>query len=232
MFYWILIVICCALSFKSFASTHKVDVIAIDYPPFITQSEQSYGITYELLERKLANLKLIKLRPRFLPPARAQTQLTKSDWCLSFYPPAPSEFIERIPLSEDKVLLGFISKQQQVAWQDFKYFNHKRLAMLRTTITEGIQGQLKQAGGVIVPVETVEQGINLLLKGRVDFAFTDNMSFLEKQKTNKEYAQLVFAKTALLEVQLGVYFNTQCKYVGLLAPHLRKLEMPNNMELR
>jgi ABC-type amino acid transport substrate-binding protein len=78
---------------------------------------------------------------------------------------------------------------------------------------------------VIVSVETVEQGIHLLLKGRVDFAFTDNMSFFDKQKTNKEYAQLVFAQTPLLEVQLGVYFNTQCKYAGLLAPHLRKLEI-------
>ncbi|TLX48799.1 hypothetical protein C1E24_01455 [Pseudoalteromonas phenolica] len=227
MFYWILIVISCILTVKSFASVHKVDVIAIDYPPFISQSEPSHGITYELLERKLANLKLIKLRPRFLPPARAQTELTKSGWCLSFYPPAPSEFIERIPLSEDKVLLGFISKQQQVTWQNFKYFKQKRLAMLRATITEGMQGQLKQAGAVIVSVETVDQGINLLLKGRVDFAFTDNLSFLEKQKTNKEYAQLAFAKTPLIEVQVGVYFNTQCKYAGLLAPHLRKLEIKN-----
>jgi len=227
MFYWIVIVFSCILSFNSFASVHKVDVIAIDYPPFITQSETSLGITFELLEKRLAELKLLELRPNILPPARAQTELTKSDWCLSFYPPAPSEFIERIPLSEDKVLLGFVSKQQQVTWQDFKYFKQKRLAMLRATITEGIQGQLKQAGAVIVPVETVEQGINLLLKGRVDFAFTDNMSFLEKQKTNKEYAQLVFANTSLLEVQLGVYFNTQCKYAGLLAPHLQKAKIKN-----
>lgn len=225
MFYWIVIVFSCILSFNSFASVHKVDVIAIDYPPFITQSEPSLGITFELLEKRLAELKLLELRPNILPPARAQTELTKSDWCLSFYPPAPSEFIERIPLSEDKVLLGFVSKQQQVAWQDFKYFNHKRLAMLRATITEGIQGQLKQAGAVIVPVETVEQGINLLLKERVDFAFTDNMSFFDKQKTNKEYAQLAFAKTPLLEVQVGVYFNRQCKYAGLLAPHLHKAKI-------
>jgi len=227
MYCWIIIVISCILSFKSFASVHKVDVIAIDYPPFITQSGPSLGITFELLEGRLSELKLLELRPNILPPARAQTELTKPDWCLSFYPPASSEFIERIPLSENKVLLGFVSKQKQVSWPDFKYFNHKRLAMLRATITEGMQGQLKQAGAIIVPVETVEQGINLLLKGRVDFAFTDNMSFLEKQKTNKEYAQLAFANTSLLEVQLGVYFNTQCKYAGLLAPHLRKLEIKN-----
>ncbi len=94
--------------------------------------------------------------------------------------------------------------------------------MLRATITEGMQGQLKQAGAVIMPVETVEQGVNLLLKDRVDFAFTDNMSFFEKQKSQKDYAQLAFAKTPLLEVQVGVYFNTQCKYAGLLAPHLHK----------
>jgi len=139
-----------------------------------------------------------------------------------FYPPAPNEFIERIPLSNEKILLGFVSKDKNVVWQDFKYFKQKRLAMLRATITEGMQGQLKQAGAVIMPVETVEQGVNLLLKDRVDFAFTDNMSFFEKQKSQKDYAQLAFAKTPLLEVQVGVYFNTQCKYAGLLAPHLHK----------
>lgn len=227
MYVRITLILCFLCTLNAYSSVHKVDVIAIDYPPFTSAALSNNGLAFELLNRRLSHLNLIEFRARYLPPARAQTELTKPDWCLSFYPPVSSEFIERIPLSEDKVLLGFVSKQKLVNWQNFNFFKRKRLAMLRATITEGMQGRLKQAGATIVPVETVEQGINLLLKGRVDFAFTDNMSFLEKQKTNKEYAQLAFANTSLLEVQLGVYFNTQCKYAGLLAPHLRKLEIKN-----
>lgn len=227
MYVRITLILCFLCTLNAYSSVHKVDVIAIDYPPFTSAALSNNGLAFELLNRRLSHLNLIEFRARYLPPARAQTELTKGNWCLSFYPPAPSEFIERIALSEEKVLLGFVSKQMQVAWQALKYFNHKRLAMLRATITQGMQGRLKQAGAIIVPVETVEQGINLLLKGRVDFAFTDNVSFLDKQRTNQEYAQLAFAKTPLLEVQLGVYFNTKCKYAGLLAPHLHKAEIKN-----
>ena len=221
----ITLILCFLCAFYAYSSVHKVDVIAIDYPPFTSAALSNNGLAFELLTKHLSQLSLIEFRANFLPPARAQIELTKGNWCLSFYPPAPSEFIERIAISEEKVLLGFVSKQKQVNWQSFNFFKHKRLAMLRASITQGIQGQLKQAGAIIVSVETVEQGINLLLKGRVDFAFTDNVSFLDKQKSYKEYAQLAFAKTPLLEVQLGVYFNTRCKYAGLLAPHLYKVEV-------
>lgn len=69
---------------------------------------------------------------------------------------------------------------------------------------------LEDAGLKLVHLETVEQGIHMLLAGRVDYAFGDNTS-LETYSHIERVNTLQFSDVSLSEYPIGFYYNTDCQ---------------------
>lgn len=214
--------------FAAASQLRTIDVVAIEYPPFTSFSLPDKGIAFSLLQAKLADNKLVKLSEHFLPPASAQVfSNANSAWCLSFYPPEKQLNAEYIPLSEFDIKLGFVGKKSNslLKWQSFDELKGRRIAMLRANSAEGIYGALKQHGVNIIDVETVQQGINLLVKGRVELAFSDSVTFAKLQKQRGKENMLGFANKSLMALPIGVYLNRQCPYGNLVKSSLKNAKL-------
>lgn len=206
--------------FKVMAKPHDVEVVAIQYPPFTDPAYPNNGIAFSMLNSALEDNQLIEILPTFLPPARAQAQLLKDDWCLSFYPPRPGFDAEYLPLSDTEVKLGFATLGAPAKWHDFGYFSGKKVAMLRTFKTSKLQQDLLLSGAEIVEIELIEQGFDLLLKQRVDFAFSDDYSLLAEQ-LSLQGAKLFFSESIVQSLPIGVHLNVQCPYANLIKASLK-----------
>jgi polar amino acid transport system substrate-binding protein len=84
------------------------------------------------------------------------------------------------------------------------------VAVLRSTNLGQIHKILEDTDLELVHVETVEQGIGMLLAGRVDYAFGDNTTtdtYTEIKNINK----LQFSEIPLTEAKVGFYYNIDCE---------------------
>ena len=209
-----------------YAQPSKIEVIAIEYPPFTSVTMPNNGIAFDLLKERFVDSIELKLIERFFPPARAQKYLSETKvWCLSFYPPSKVEAVNYIPLSSSDLHIGFVAKNSHglLSWRSLSEFEGKTVAVLRAKAGDGIYGKLNNHGAVIFPVETVEQGINLLLKGRVEVAVSDNVSFESLQKVKSELQHYDFSERPFLSLPMGVYLNLHCPNYSLIKPYLQPL---------
>jgi len=211
------LIIYLALLFYSLAiwSKQSIDVIAIEYPPFTSNYATGYGINFKLLDKYATHNLKTTYQPLFVPPARAQKLIRTNDWCLSFYPPKPNDKYAKFqPLSEEVVKLGLyrIKSHRPFQWQQLSELKNKTVALLRPSKEGPIHQQLKQAQMRLVFVETVEQGLSLLLHKRVDYAFGDNTA-IDKTSIGKENKdKLQFSKSHLMQAQVGFFYNTRCEH--------------------
>ncbi|CCQ12542.1 hypothetical protein PALB_34810 [Pseudoalteromonas luteoviolacea B = ATCC 29581] len=197
-------------------ATKYLDVIAVEYPPFTSQSLNADGILFEMLQEQYSLPIGWSYRSYFLPPARAQQLVESNDWCLSFYPPQGiNELIDFLPLGREFVTLGFIvlKGSELDTWQMLPSLAGRSVTLLRNSIETPTYHQLVEANATVVFVEKTEQGIELLAKGRVDMAFSDDYSFHALQKTNADWANLTFASSILRRASVGVYINRACESI-------------------
>jgi len=196
-------------------SQQSIDVITVEYPPFTSNYVSGYGINFKLLDKYATHNFKTTFQPLFVPPARAQKLMLTNDWCLSFYPPKPNDpYAKFQPLSDEIVKLGLyrLKSHKPFKWQSLSELKNKSVALLRPTKLGPIHEQLKQAQMKLVFVETVEQGLSMLIHKRVDYAFGDNTAINQTAigKENKE--KLQFSNSSLLEAQVGFFYNSRCKH--------------------
>jgi len=216
----ILLSICFFISSAS-AAKETIDVIAIDYPPFTSKNSPDYGISFSLLSKYAKEHMQVSVLPYFLPPARAQHTITKGDWCLSFYPPSTGNELSRfIPLSDDMIQLGLyrIKASSAFTWEQLSELKGKSVALLRANTRGKMHQRFIDAGLNIVYVESVEQGIMLMLKYRVDFSFGD-VSALERSTLSLiDRRKIQFSDSYISKTHIGFFYNTRCKERLFLQP--------------
>lgn len=202
-----IILISMLYSVNLFAQT-KVDVIAVEYPPFLTLSKKNYGTSIELLNKNklTSNFSWV---PLFYPPARANKLVYSGRWCASFYPPPPSENIIRYTLSEENVRIGLARLHQPVefAWQSISELKSHSISLLRSSDKSDFINRLKSENISINYVESIVEAIDMVLSGKVDYAMIDNIAFNELAEKNR----LQFSSSYFFETQINIYFNKQCE---------------------
>lgn len=191
-----------------------IDVIAVDYPPFTSPSQQDSGIAFQLLRLQFPNA---KFKPLFVPPKRAYTIVTNDPWCASFYP-VRTPNAKTVVLSKHEIEIGLIRlhEETEFQWQNLNSFAGQRVALLRTSDTSPFAHQFTNAGIQIQYVETIEQGMKLVLLRRVHFALYDNYSFAQLEDATKH--RLQFSSSSLIKTPIILYLNRDCEQAQLLIP--------------
>lgn len=212
----LLIILLSLWGFSCFAFNEEVpvDVIAIDYPPYTTASLSDNGIAFSLLNKYAQSNFLVAVSPLFLPPARALRLIKEGNWCVSFYPPDKENDLSRfVPLSENIVQMGFyrLKKKEDFYWGSLKELSGKTVALLRANKVGEMHQSFINSGLVLVYVESIAQGLQMVLKGRVDYAFGDNLALLGNNLIKNQRAQLQFSLSTVYEAQVGFFYNTQCE---------------------
>lgn len=196
------------------AFSRDVSVIAIDYPPFTTPERSDDGTVFVLLRNWFGDRNLeIKITPEFLPPARAQNRIIQGDWCASLFPPRDDIKATFLPINDTTIKIGFLRLKEpsEFQWESLDYFKDKHIAALRNTTREGLFKPFLDAGAVLTGIETIEQGVQLLLKKRVDYAFADKTTLDTIDLTPADRKKLEFSKTLLGSYQFGVYLSPECQ---------------------
>lgn len=203
-------------------ASETVDVLSMDYPPFTAEADGENGPLFRLLrDYAREHMPTKRIRPVFVPPARASLLLSKGEYCLSFYPPPEhQEEFEFIKLSDETVKLGFIRARQAGAfvWKDLSELKGKSSAILRPSRSGRVHEMAVDAGMEVVYVDSIRQGLMMLKKGRVDYAFGDNNTLArlsESAGMNKDDYQ--FSETSLFETTVGITVRKSCKE-DLFAP--------------
>ena len=210
------------VSIQSSLASEVVDVLSMDYPPFTAKVDAENGPLFSLLrEYARQHMPTKQIRAVFVPPARASLLLSRGEYCLSFYPPQEShDEFEFIKLSDETVRLGLIRKRQPSAfvWQSLSELKGTSLAMLRPHSSGNIMKMVLSAGLEVVYVDSITQGLMMLEKGRVDYAFGDNKTLSrlsEGAGLSKDHYQ--FSESSLSQTIVGINVRKSCKE-DLFAP--------------
>lgn len=189
----------------------KIKVISIEYPPFINANSDDFGTNFVLLKKYADSNFKVGYEPYFVPPARAQLLIELNQWCLSFYPPKKPGAYRFVPLSDEKVRLGLYRREQPTPFNYTSLNELKgKVAVLRSISLGKIYTELSNAGLQLVSLETVEQGIRMLLAGRVDYAFGDNTTVLTYLDI-PEIETLQFGAPSLHEAEVGFFIHQSCE---------------------
>ena len=189
-----------------------VDVISVEYPPFTSAKLPDHGFAHKKLKEYAQKNFKVELNPLVLPPARAQQFMLSGNWCLSFYPPANQDRASSfVPLDESVVMLGLyrIKQSSPFNWTSLEELNGAAVAVLRSDQAyQHLLESLRNAGLRTIGVETVEQGLRLMLSERVQYAFGDNVSVEYLSFTEQEKARLQFSETTLAHSSQRAFLST------------------------
>jgi len=190
-----------------------IKVLAIEYPPFTSSKMIQNGVAFMLLRQYAKKHFIADIQPLIVPPARVQILLELKSWCLSFYPPLHLKSSgSSIQLSKTKIKIGMFRKRQNSVfrWDNLKEYSGASIALLRSNNSSRFYQLYTEAGLFPMFVDSIEQGIKLLLRGRVDYAFADNVSIDLMDISPQQKESLQFSETIFLETPIQVYFNPKC----------------------
>lgn len=190
-----------------------LEVIAIDYAPFTSASMDDDGLAFNLLSDALSESAIL-VKPQFLSAARAHKMVQEGQWCASFYPPqSPIDDHRLIGLADEPIKLGLYRRRETTpfAWNSLTELAGKRVAYFRALERDGLGFEMVQAGMDIFSVETTRQGVQLLAKGRVDYAFGDQISGLILMKQlGLDSNDFQFSETAFRDLPVAIWLNLTC----------------------
>ena len=194
--------------------TQTFDVITIEYPPFISSEAPDNGTASVLLNRWIAQERL-PLSPalRFLPPARAYQLVNGDDWCTSFFPPLDRDSRPFQAIADREVKIKFARRKNDAPfrWSNLKSFAGKQIALLRPIGRPGRFSDYAEAGAILVFVDSVDQGMGMLARGRVDYAMIDDFKFREEFENVPGLPELELSENTLETATFGLYVGPQCE---------------------
>lgn len=192
-----------------------IDVISVAYPPYTSPDRADDGLVFQKLRSWLASRNLsIKVRARFLPPARAQHAIETTDWCMALYPPSKNTPHVFRRIGDNSVALGFarLKSPEAFSWDSVDYFGGSRIAILRTVAISETWKAIQDAGAEFVFVEDMDQALNMVLRGFADYAVVDNSGLETFNRSRPVYGrELEISNQILQEYPIGIYLSARCK---------------------
>lgn len=210
----VMLLFCVVVATATASQKEQVRVISVEYPPYTSKHMDGYGNVTRLLSEYAADNLAVDVIPRFVPPARAHKIIQDGDWCLSTYPPKRNAKKARfVPLSNEKVILTLIrlTKNEAFEWQQLSDLEGGVVAIMRTKTQSLVQKEITNSGLKLVYVGTVEQGLSMLLKRRVDFVFGDKNVILNTKVGQENKKKLQISNTSLYEANIGFFYNIDCE---------------------
>lgn len=201
-------------------ASHLLEVVAIEYPPYTSEHLNGYGLAFESLNRVLGNAEktgVFDVEPRFLPPARANLMISQGGWAASFYPPLESEpHYYRLVLDNKSIELGLFrirvprAQDKSVAAWPLLSEMTGRVAVGRQAdpATLGLMSAMKYSDIELIAVDSLEQGFQLLAKGRVDYVFSEKVAgYLFADLLNDKRLDLEFSDQPIFTTTMGIWVN-------------------------
>ncbi|WP_430461433.1 hypothetical protein ACQUQU_01265 [Thalassolituus sp. LLYu03] len=206
----------------------SVPVVMVDYPPFTSPEVPGQGIFYDALARAFAGVCCWNFVPEYLPPVRAKEYIydTGNNWLISFMPDWEGRaHIESFVLLENGVkdMLFRRTQNDPFRWQDLSFLQGKTVAITRGLPADNVAETVRNAGGSVVLVTTPEQGIRMLLAGRVDY--TEGLyeaGFYFANKAGFDPGELQASEPPLFTLPLKIYLNTLHPAADQIRPVLQK----------
>lgn len=198
-----------------------IDIIAIEYPPYTSPHLPEGGIAFKTLTDALKQLpgggESLHIQPKFLPPGRASFYVSRGQWSASFYPPKqPEPGYVWLQLDNRLVELGLFRLRytadpasNAINWPELTNTKGK-VAIGRQANPEkrGLQSVLKDSQLELVQVDNLEQGFQLLAKGRVDYVFSEKVvGFYIAQGLGSDERVLEFSQKPVYTTHIGLWVN-------------------------
>ncbi|MCW3172082.1 type 2 periplasmic-binding domain-containing protein [Shewanella subflava] len=199
-----------------------INVIALEYPPYLTENQPEHGTAYDKLAQVFIHSP-VSIHPQFLSPARAHNRVDQGQWCLSFYPPiTPGKDHVLVPLLKEKIELKLFRLAEPEVFIGNE-LSGKVVAQLRMQMLKGVAKEFVDAGAKLVLVDTLEQGVNLLLKNRVDYVYGDmNAIYYATEKIGFPSALIQDSALVLRSFPIGVWVNKQCEDSNFALSQLKR----------
>src|SRR5690606_19793272 len=153
------------------AAKIRVEVIAMEYPPFLSESLPGKGTSFDYLHRNLTSSN-IEIVPLFVPPGRAKYLMERDGWHASFIPPTTSsDSVRLVPLQDAEMRFGLLRLHQdgRFAWSELKELAGKTVAATRVGRISGYYADLKQNGVELFFVNDMQQAVRLLMHKRAAY---------------------------------------------------------------
>ncbi len=133
-----------------------------------------------------------------------------SQWCASFYPVNNKPSVHTLELAHQTIHIGLVRLKRagDFSWNSLTELKGRSVALLRSQENSAFVSQFKTAGLIPVFVETVQAAIQMVLLNRVDYAMSDEVTFLNLEGENKD--DLQFSHSSLFQTPIQLYLNTEC----------------------
>ncbi|GGQ03829.1 hypothetical protein [Shewanella litoralis] len=217
MYKLIIGLLCCCI-FTSQAQ--DIDVIAFEYPPYLTQNAADQGEAAVLLQRAFA-YSALSPTVTFVSSSAAQKQLKSNNWCLSFLPPqTPSAQHLQVILADKTIplMLFRLAEPQVFIGNELK---NKVIAHLPISLDDRKVRSFADAGAKLQLVDTIEQGLSLLLEQKVDYVYGDQQGInFAANKLNFPAMLLQDSAMVFYQFPMAVWLNTQCESATAIKSHL------------
>jgi len=196
-----------SLNAKSFDyHDSNVKVALVHYPPYVIQNKahEGAGIVYDLL-KDIDNLTIL-----FLPPKRAIEEYRHNKIDILFFSDKGAYNIIKkssqfLPLLQGNTHLIYLKDSGNTGVISKETLTNKSVAVIRGVEEEADKLQL--LGMKIVEVETPEQSMEMVAKGRIDYS---NMSLLPikyQLKTMKIKEVLAFSTNPTFQLNVGLFYS-------------------------
>ena len=153
----------------------RIQVLAIEYPPFTSSGSVADGLSFVRLNRILQPYGWRAIA-EFLPPARAPMEVNQTAaWLASFFPPKiGSPHVEVVIVAPAAIRMGLFRQRKSggFSWQALSELRDSSLATIRSDSSSAYVTPFVKAGMNMVFVNSIEQGIQMLAEGRVDYVLT------------------------------------------------------------
>jgi len=220
---------CLLLASAAMALTpQKISVIAVEYPPFITNNNKDFGLTFTKLSSVIAPHGY-SAQPQFLPPARASMIVDNTtNWCLSFIGPTqPKDNVQAIIFDSGSIPFHFYRTKapsnQEFQWQHLNELSGKSLGILRFNDYGKLSIRFKRAGIELYRIETVGSAFRMLAKNRIDMVMADRYSAeYYFSQFNIDPQTMQRSTNILFEAKHQLWFNLHCKNAQTLYQRMKK----------
>lgn len=194
-----------------YAQAPKVaEVIAMEYPPYVSAHLADNGSSVRLLREQLQQAGW-QLHIKFYPPARATAETAKSTgWHLSFMPPHENPQVEMVVFGPAKIHYSFFRLKQSTpfVWHDLTELKGRRLATIRPFNNNLDNEAFTKAGMGLVYVDNIEQGFLMVQSKRADYFLTaEDTGWYYLQKMQLDPNQFQFAQTSIRTYDHTIYLN-------------------------
>lgn len=202
-------------------SGRPINVVAIEYPPYTTSNHPDRGLSFEVLRQSLATSDFV-IEEIFLPPARAAIY-TQSDqgWLLSLFPPpAKSPHVQKIVYQRARIPYSLFRRHQTqpFRWDNLNELAGGSVALTRTPNNNQSLVKYRAAGLTPVFINTLDQGIQMLLESHVDYVLTtQDTGLYYAKKLDIDPQKLQFAETVIQWFPYTVYLNIRHPYAAEIA---------------